>query len=99
LIPSYDVFDETRYFEPGNEVGLFQLKGKRIGIAICEDLWFENKTYSINPIKELFHANVDFIISINSSPSVVGKFFKKVEMIKKISKRYALPIIYVNNYR
>lgn len=99
LLPTYDVFDEARYFEPGKEMGLFQFEGERIGIVICEDLWSEfgdRKLYAVNPIKELFDANVEYIISINGSPSVVGKHQEKIKMIKAISKKYAMPIIYVN---
>ncbi|MDD5649421.1 MAG: NAD+ synthase [Candidatus Nanoarchaeia archaeon] len=96
LLPTYDVFDEARYFEPGTEMGLFHYRGKRIGLTICEDLWYENKMYKINPAKELFNANAEILISINGSPSIVGKHKQKVDMIKNISKKYALPIVYVN---
>lgn len=96
LLPTYDVFDEARYFEPGIEPGIFYYAEKRIGLAICEDLWFENKIYTINPAEDLFKANVDFVISINSSPSTVGKFEQKKEMVKNICKKYGLSIIYVN---
>jgi NAD+ synthase (glutamine-hydrolysing) len=95
LLPTYDIFDEARYFEPGEELGLFQYKGQRIGIAICEDLW-KNKLYNIDTARELFEAKVDFVISVNASPSVVRKYKQKVEMFKNISFKYALPIIYVN---
>lgn len=98
LLPTYDVFDEARYFEPGKEIGLFQFKGVRIGIVICEDLWWENdkSLYSVNPMQELFNANAEFVISINGSPSVVGRHEEKIEMVKKISRQYAMPIVYVN---
>ena len=96
LLPTYDVFDEARYFEPGKNTGLFFYKDKRIGIVICEDLWFENKLYTINPAEELFHANIDFLISINASPSIVGKFNEKIAMVKNISMKYGLPVIYIN---
>lgn len=96
LLPTYDVFDEARYFEPGKKMGLFHYKGKHIGLVICEDLFFRNKLYSINPVEDLFNAHAEFIISINGSPSVVGKYEEKVEMMKDISKTYAMPIVYVN---
>lgn len=96
LLPTYDIFDESRYFEPGNKPGVFQFRSVRIGIVICEDLWYENPLYTINPAEDLFNANVEYVISINGSPSVVGKHAEKVEMIKTISKRYGLPIVYVN---
>lgn len=96
LLPTYDVFDEARYFESGAEPGIFFYNEKRIGLVICEDLWYKNKIYTINPAEDLFKAGVDFVISINSSPSTVGKFEQKKEMVKSISKKYGLPIIYVN---
>ncbi|MDD5650035.1 MAG: NAD+ synthase [Candidatus Nanoarchaeia archaeon] len=96
LLPTYDIFDESRYFQPGEKPGIFQFRGIRIGIVICEDLWYNNSIYTINPVEDLFNANVEFIISINGSPSVVGKHQERVEMIKRISKQYAMPIVYVN---
>jgi len=96
LLPTYDVFDEARYFEPGKNAGIFYYMDKRIGLLICEDLWYDNKIYNINPVQELFEANVNLIISINASPSVVGKFEEKLEMIANISKKYGTPIVYVN---
>ena len=96
LLPTYDIFDEARYFEPGTGMGLFCFKEKRIGLVICEDLWFRNKFYTINPAQELFNANADMIISINASPSIVGKYTKKMDMVAGISKAYGLPIVYCN---
>jgi NAD+ synthase (glutamine-hydrolysing) len=96
LLPTYDVFDEARYFEPGKDMGFFNIKGKRVGLVICEDLWYGNKFYTINPAQELYNAHADMIISINASPSVVGKYMQKIEMVTSICKTYGLPIIYVN---
>jgi NH3-dependent NAD+ synthetase/predicted amidohydrolase/intein/homing endonuclease len=97
LLPTYDIFDEARYFEPGQELGLFQYKDKRIGIVICEDLWKNNKLYhNIDIALELFNSNADLVISLNASPSIVKKYSQRVKMIRDISIRYALPIIYVN---
>jgi NAD+ synthetase len=96
LLPTYDIFDEARYFEPGNTMGLFCFKEKRIGLVICEDLWYKNKFYTLNPAQELFNAKADMIISINASPSVAGKYRQKLDMITGISKTYGLPILYTN---
>jgi NH3-dependent NAD+ synthetase/predicted amidohydrolase/intein/homing endonuclease len=96
LLPTYDIFDEARYFEPGKIMGLFNFKKKRIGIVICEDLWYQNKFYTINPAQELFNAGADFILSLNASPSVVGKLDQKIKMVQEISTLYGLPILYVN---
>jgi NAD+ synthetase len=96
LLPTYDVFDEARYFESGKSMGFFNIKGKRVGLVICEDLWYDNKFYTINPAQELYNAHADMIISINASPSIVGKYRQKIEMVTSISKTYGLPIIYIN---
>lgn len=96
LLPTYDVFDEARYFEPGKEMGLFSFKGKRIGILICEDLWYDSKLYDTNPAQELFNAQADVVLSLNASPSVEGKYEERISMLCGISKRYNLPIVYCN---
>jgi NAD+ synthetase len=96
LLPTYDVFDEARYFEPGEGMGLFSFKEKRLGILICEDLWFQNKLYALNPAQELFNAQADMILSLNASPSVVGKYQHKLDMVRGISKAYGIPIAYCN---
>jgi len=96
LLPTYDVFDEARYFEPGKDIGLWQYCGKRIGILLCEDLWYKNKSYTLNTAEELYRAHADMIIVPNASPSVVGKDAFRKNMVSDISKKYALPIYYVN---
>jgi NAD+ synthetase len=96
LLPTYDVFDEARYFEPGKYMGLWQYKGKRIGILICEDLWYENNLYTLNPVEELFNTRADLVIVPNASPSILGKHQRRLEMVKNIGNKYALPIYYVN---
>ena len=56
LLPSYDVFDETRYFEPGSPAGLYTLKDVHFGVTVCEDVWSEEVTeYDVDPVEELFH--------------------------------------------
>jgi len=77
-------------------MGLWQHRGKRIGILICEDLWSENKLYTMNPAEELFKAHADLIVVPNASPSVVGKHSYRLNMVTNISRKYALPICYVN---
>jgi len=96
LLPTYDVFDEARYFEPGNETGIFNFNGNRIGLLICEDIWFENKSYSKKPVEDLFKANADLIISINASPSVINKRRVRERIVSDNAKKYGIPIVYVN---
>jgi NAD+ synthetase len=78
LLPSYDVFDEKRYFESGDTLSTFELHGIKIGIAICEDFWrgldaSAAPTYDNNPVRQLLDANCNFIISPSASPFVTGK--------------------------
>jgi NAD+ synthetase len=96
LLPTYDVFDEARYFEPGKGMCLFTAYGKRVGVLICEDLWYENKLYTLNPMEELYQAKADCVISINASPSIVGKHDFRKKMVCDLSRKYSLPIAYVN---
>lgn len=106
LLPTYDVFDELRYFSPslGQEPVFF--KGNKIGITICEDIWndmsfsddvfMEFRRYSVDPIKNLMKKGTNIIINISASPYVKGKNSIKWGRIQNIAKRYQVPIIYVN---
>lgn len=96
LLPTYDIFDEARYFEPGSKMGLWLYKGYRIGLLICEDFWYNDRTYNVNPSEELFKANADFIIAINASPSVIGKTQKRFKIAEDIGKNFGIPVCYVN---
>ncbi|MGL6341129.1 MAG: nitrilase-related carbon-nitrogen hydrolase, partial [Waterburya sp.] len=78
LLPTYDVFDEDRYFEPGYEANYFTLDGIKIGVSICEDLWNDElfwgkRSYEVNPIEELVQIGVDLIVNLSASPYTVGK--------------------------
>lgn len=105
LLPFYDVFDETRYFEPGDETCIVDFKGLKIGLSICEDLWndkssFSRQQYVFNPIEELVNKNAgqkpDFLVNLSASPYHLGKEQDRFEIITKLSKNYELPIVYVN---
>jgi NAD+ synthetase len=101
LLPTYDVFEETRYFQSGNQANFFQIDNVKIGVTICEDLWNEEnfwgkKHYNINPIKELVNLDVDLVINLSASPFTVGKQKLREAMLSHIAKQYHKPIIYVN---
>ncbi len=107
LLPTYDVFDEYRYFEPGNQVNVFQLKYPlddrelKIGVTICEDLWNDEefwgkRQYPCNPIADLAAANVDLMINLSASPYTVNKQKVREAMLRHTAQRYQTPIIYVN---
>ena len=101
LLPTYDVFDEDRYFEPGRKTNSFSLHPINIGVTICEDLWNEEefwgkRNYEINPIEDLAKTEVNLIINLSASPYSVGKQKLRESMLHHIAKRYQQPTIYVN---
>jgi len=100
LLPTYDVFDEGRYFEPGQEAGLWGWE-KRIGISICEDCWndklfWEKRLYPRDPIEEQVQKGAELLINISASPFSVGKERVRREMLSALALRHGLPLLYVN---
>lgn len=105
LLPTYDIFDEYRHFEPNREFSIVNYKGEKIALTICEDLWDElptanefgkDKLYQISPLEELSKLNPDFVINISASPfSYNQEEWRKNVLIKK-AKNYNLPIFYIN---
>ena len=101
LLPTYDVFDEDRYFEPGYEANHFTLDNVKIGVSICEDLWNDEefwgkRSYEVNPIEELAQLGVDVIVNLSASPYSVGKQKLREAMLNHAATSYNKPIIYVN---
>lgn len=101
LLPTYDVFDEDRYFEPGNQPNQFVLDDVRIGVTICEDLWNDEefwgkRTYTLNPIADLAQAGVNFTINLSASPYTVSKQHLRESMLKHGATRFDQPLIYAN---
>jgi NAD+ synthase (glutamine-hydrolysing) len=101
LLPTYDVFDETRYFEPADESLVFELHGKRFGVTICEDIWnfgdFEGvPLYEMDPVSDLYARKIDMLINISASPYTLGKAVLRMNMLKNISSQYEMPTIYCN---
>ena len=101
LLPTYDVFDETRYFEPADESLLFELNGKRFGVTLCEDIWnfgdFEGvPIYEVDPVSDLHSRTIDILINMSASPYTLGKASLRLNMLKKISSQYEIPTIYCN---
>ncbi len=105
LLPTYDIFDEYRHFEPNKTFSVFDFKGKKLAITICEDLWDEQETqnefgreklYQISPLNELSALNPDLVINLSASPfSYNQENFRKNILVKNAIK-YNLPIIYAN---
>jgi len=104
LLPTYDVFDESRYFEPGprdERENLVAIGDKICGLSICEDLWNDEKLiarrlYHQNPIADLNAAGAQILVNSSASPFVVGKHAFRLELFGEQVKRYGKPLIYVN---
>ncbi len=105
LLPTYDVFDEYRHFEPNNDFYITEYKNKRIAVTICEDLWDEqptasefgkDKLYQVSPIEKLAGLKPDFVINISASPFSYNQESWRKDILVSKAKKYKLPIIYVN---
>jgi NAD+ synthase (glutamine-hydrolysing) len=101
LLPTYDVFDEDRYFAPGNVPNHFKLDNEHIGVTICEDIWNDEafwgrRSYAVNPIADLAELNVDWIANLSASPYCIGKQTTREKMLQAAAKRYGKAIVYVN---
>jgi len=98
LLPTYNVFDERRHFEPGPDVArVLRIRGVQVGLLICEDGWNdEGQDYAVNPFDRMRDASPDLVVSINASPSSIGKREQRHQIFGGASRRYGLPILYVN---
>lgn len=101
LLPTYDVFDEQRYFEAGNQANYFTLNNLKFGVTICEDLWNDEqfwgkRHYGINPLEEVAKFNPHFIINLSASPYSLNKQKLRESMLNHAVNRYHLPLIYTN---
>lgn len=101
LLPTYDVFDERRYFEEGLQANHFTLDNIDIGVTICEDLWNDEdfwgkRSYAVNPIADLAILGVDLIVNLSASPYTVGKQQFRETMLRHSAIRFQQPMIYAN---
>ena len=101
LLPTYDVFDERRYFEPSESCEPIVWNGHRIGITICEDIWTEaylqRPFYDRDPVGELSKKGMDILLNLSASPYHLGKPLLRRAMIGGIARRVEVPIIYCNS--
>ena len=101
LLPTYDVFDEARYFMPGERQQLYTLNGTQVALTICEDAWndkqfWERQLYRRDPVDELIAAGGQVLISINASPYHIGKRALRREVFAATVRHHSVPVIYVN---
>jgi len=101
LLPTYDVFDEDRYFEPALENTPIVFNGKKIGLTICEDIWndedfWRERRYRRNPPAELFDAGAECLINISASPWHLGKDKTRRAMLSNLASKFSKPVVYCN---
>lgn len=103
LLPTYDVFDEARYFDPAEKIALIEFKGEKLGITICEDAWNEEgfwpnqrKAYKADPVDELVALGATMLINISASPFQAGKEAVRYDLIANQAKKHGLPFAFIN---
>ena len=107
LLPSYDVFDEARYFEPGRRSQPYKFNGLRLGVTVCEDIWndkgsFPQQLYATDPVNDLVSSleaqdgKIDLLVNISASPFQIDKEAVKHDIFTSVCKNNNLPLLYVN---
>jgi NAD+ synthase (glutamine-hydrolysing) len=101
LLPTYDVFDEDRYFEPARKVEPFIFNGRKLGITICEDIWndedfWPERIYRRDPVKELIAQGAEIILNLSASPWCEGKERMRLEMLRRVARDEKIPLAQVN---
>ncbi len=101
LLPTYDVFDEDRYFEPAPPQPLLDLNGCRLGISICEDVWndrdfWKRRRYHQDPIQGLVESGAQAILNLSASPFNAGKQLLREQMLAHMARKYSVPVVIVN---
>ncbi len=101
LLPTYDVFDEDRYFEAAKKVEPFVFNGRRLGITVCEDIWndedfWPERLYRRDPVKELVAQGAEIILNISASPWNVGKEKTRLAMLRRVARDEKIPLAQVN---
>jgi len=102
LLPFYDVFDESRYFEPGQAICLHEFNGFKAGITICEDIWndkhfWKKQLYARDPVDECVRAGANLLLNIASSPYSTEKVQLRHDMLKTVAEGRHVPVVYVNH--
>src|ERR1700735_2126836 len=101
LLPTYDVFDESRYFQPAHTQHVFPFDMEKLGITICEDCWndktfWNQRLYDRDPVAEIVGKGSTLLLNLSSSPYTIDKRSVRHDMLQTIAKEYRLPVVYVN---
>jgi NAD+ synthase (glutamine-hydrolysing) len=103
LLPTYDVFDEDRYFEPFHGAQVLDIGGRRLGISVCEDIWndrdyWKRRRYHHDPIEELVGTGATAVVNLSASPFTAGKHQRREEMLGNMARKHRVPVVYVNQF-
>ena len=101
LLPTYDVFDESRYFQPAEHQSVFGFNGEQLGITICEDVWndknfWAKRRYDRDPVTELMGQGTTLLLNISASPYTIDKHSLRFDMLRSIAVNQRRPVVYVN---
>src|SRR5260370_2919515 len=103
LLPTYDVFDESRYFQPADKQMVYSFKSEKLGITICEDVWndpnfWPTRLYERDPVVELSKQGTSVLLNISASPYTIDKRNLRIEMLRAIAIKQQLPVCYCNQF-
>jgi NAD+ synthase (glutamine-hydrolysing) len=103
LLPTYDVFDESRYFHPAEKQQVIEFHGQALGVTICEDAWndekfWPNRRYDRDPVTELIEQGTQVLLNISASPYTIDKRALRVDMLRSIAMHNRKPVVYVNQF-
>jgi len=101
LLPTYDVFDEARYFRAGETLALCDFGGVRLGLTICEDIWnfpgfCDQRGYHRNPVEELVRGGAQMIVNVSASPYRLGRWQTREDLGRHIAQTFGVPLVSVN---
>jgi NAD+ synthase (glutamine-hydrolysing) len=101
LLPTYDVFDELRYFQPAKQQHIYEFRGEKLGITVCEDIWndkdfWADRLYERDPVSELVAKNATVIVNISGSPYTTEKREVRLNMLRAVARTHKRPVVYVN---
>jgi NAD+ synthetase len=101
LLPTYDVFDEDRYFEPATTAAPLEILGRKIGVTICEDIWTEQylprRLYGFSPVAAVMEQQAELVLNLSASPFTVDKAQRRLAMLSGLARDHRVPVVYCNS--
>ena len=101
LLPTYDVFDEARYFQPAADRRVVEFRGRKLGLLVCEDVWndrefWKTRLYTLDPVEEMVAQGADLLVVISASPFSMGRAGFRLRMLMATARRHGVPLVYTN---